>query len=202
MRMTLRVLPATRALQGLLEQAGIPLKLVPGGEHYMDEFLPELLRDAPTIGAARSVLVEVPFRSGPELLPPMVAAFAHLGLTPLIAHPERCRAFEPAIREQRLRGALSLVLGKPKPQGLEATEVVAMQGYGCRFQGNLGSFAGFYGSDVKERALLFLRNGVYSCLGSDAHRSEQLEEILSAGFAAVVAEVGEEAASDLLKGMG
>lgn len=196
-----RVASTTRTLQGLLEQAGIPLRLIPGGEHYVDEFLPEQLRDAPTIGAAKSVLVEVPFQSGPELLPPMLAAFAHLGLTPLIAHPERCRAFEPAVTEQGLRGALSLVMGKPKPQGLEANQVVAIKEQGCRFQGNLGSFSGYYGREVKERALLFLRHGVYSCLGSDAHRNEGLEGILSGGLAAVVAEVGEEAASELLKGL-
>lgn len=195
-----RVASATRALQGHLDDAGIPLKLVPGGEHYTDEFLPDLLRDVPTIGAAKSVLVEIPFRSGPELVSPMLAAFAHLGLTPLIAHPERCKAFEPAVKEQGLRGALSFVLGKQKEQDLKDSEVVRLRQSGCLFQGNLGSFAGHYGSEVRERALLFLKHDVYSCLGSDAHRTERLSEMLAAGLATVVSAVGEEKAFELLRG--
>lgn len=195
-----RVLRATRIMQGLLDNAGIPLKLVAGCEHYMDEFLTELLPDAATIGPAKCVLVEVPFRSGPELLRPMVASFTRLGLTPLIAHPERCKAFEPAVKEQGLRGALSFVMGKPKVQDLEGSEVARLRQSGCLFQGNLGSFAGQYGSEIQERALLFLKHGIYSCLGSDAHRTERLSEMLAAGFAAVASSVGEEKAFELLRG--
>jgi len=189
-----RVTQTARSLQCLLDQAGIPLRLIPGGEHYLDEFLPDLLPGALAFGSSRSLLVEVPFRSGTELLHPMVASFLQHGLTPLIAHPERCRAFEP------VHGALSFLLGRYKSEDLEGSAVLTLQQAGCRFQGNLGSFAGYYGSEIKERALLFLKHGVYSCLGSDAHRSEHLEEMLSSGFAAVVAEVGEEAALGLLRG--
>jgi len=195
-----RVARATRIMQCLLDQAGIPLELVAGGELYADEFLSEQLSGAPTIGAARCVLVEVPFRGGAELLRPMVATFARLGLTPMIAHPERCKAFEPAVKEQGLRGALSFVLGKAKVQDLDGSEVAGLRQGGCRFQGNLGSFAGHYGGEVRERALLFLRAGIYSCLGSDAHRTEHLAGMLTDGLAAVVEAVGEEKASELLRG--
>jgi len=195
-----RVSQTTRSLQRKLDEAGILLRLIPGGEHYLDEFLSDQLPGAPAFGPSRYLLVEVPFRSGSEMLQPMVASFLQHGLTPLIAHPERCRAFEPLVREQGLRGALSFVLGKQKPEDLEGSPIPSLQESGCRFQGNLGSFAGLYGSEVKERALLFLQKGVYSCLGSDAHRSEHLEEMLDAGSAAVVAEVGEKVASALLRG--
>lgn len=196
-----RVARLTQIVQGLLDAEGIPLRLAAGCEHYLDEFLPEALADASTIGPGRSVLVEVPFRAGPELLGPLESSFTHLSLTPLVAHPERCRAFEPALREQGLRGALSLVLGRPRPDGMEGSEILPMKARGCRFQANLGSFAGVYGKEVKERALLFLRNGVYSCLGSDAHRPEGLEEMLITGLAVVVAELGEDAAKNLLRGL-
>lgn len=197
-----RVVQLTRSLQQQLEQAGIPLQLIPGNEHYLDEFLPELLPDALRVGSSRSILVEVPFRSGPELLRPMVAGLSRLGLTPLIAHPERCRAFEPEVKEHGLRGALSFVLGKQKVHDLEGSEVVALQRAGCGFQGNLGSFAGFYGKEIQERALLFLGHGIYTCLGSDAHRTEGLSEMLAAGFTEVVSAVGEEKALELLRGGG
>lgn len=194
------VIRATRTMQGILDHAGIPLKLLAGGEHYLDEFLPELLPGAPTTGDAKCVLVEAPFGAGPELLRPMVATFTRLGLTPLIAHPERCKAFEPAVKEQGLRGRLSFVLGRQKAADLEGAEIARLRQSGCHFQGNLGSFAGYYGSEVKERALLFLRHGIYSCLGSDAHRSEQLKDMLAAGIAAVASAVGEEKALELLRG--
>ena len=71
---------------------------------------------------------------------------------------------------------------------------------GCRFQGNLGSFAGMYGDEIQQRAILFLKQGVYSCLGSDSHRSADLETMLYTGYGVIVAEIGESAAADLLAG--
>lgn len=196
-----RVASATHTMQGVLDAAGIQLKLEPGCEHYLDEFFPELLAGARTIDAAKGVLVEVPFQAGPERLRPMVSAFTRLRLTPLIAHPERCKAFEPPVKEHGLRGALSFVLGKQKAADMDAAEIVRLRQTGCLFQGNLGSFAGLYGSEVKERALLFLRHGIYSCLGSDAHNSEKLEETLDKGVDAIKSAIGEEAALELLRGL-
>ena len=196
-----RVLRATHIMQGLLEEAGIGLKLIASTEHYFDEFLPDALPDALRAGNPKLVLVEVPFGGGTELLPPLVACFSRHGLTPLIAHPERCRAFVPEEREHGWRGAFSSVLGKPKPAAdLQDSQVTLLRQAGCRFQGNLGSFAGYYGRTVRERALLFLKNGVYSCLGSDAHRSDHLRETLNLGLEAVVETVGEEGAIQLLSG--
>lgn len=197
-----RVNGAVSVLQGHIDDAGISLQLVPGCEHYLDAFLPELLLE--TVHARpedRLMLVEVPFRDGPELLPPMVERFFRLGLQPLIAHPERCRAFEPPVREHGLHGALCSVMGWQKtPELSDHSTIVAMKRAGCAFQGNLGSFAGRYGSEVRERALLFLRHGLYSCIGSDAHRREGLAEMLQKGRETVVAEVGEETAKALLRG--
>ena len=195
-----RVTKTTHSLQRLLDEAGIELRLIPGGEHYLDEFLPDQLPGAMAFGPYRCLLVEVPFGSGSEMLKPMVSCFSEHGLTPLIAHPERCRAFEPVVREQGLRGALSFVLGRNKAEDPDCSALLTLRKAGCRFQGNLGSFAGFYGSEIKERALLFLKEGVYSCLGSDAHRSEHLSKMLTAGFEAVVSAVGDEAAMRLLCG--
>lgn len=195
-----RVTHAVHAMQRLLDQAGISLRLIPGNEHYLDAYLPEMLPTALRVGASRYLLVEVPFGAGPEMLCPMVESFSMHGLTPLIAHPERCRAFEPVPREHGLRGAFSFVLGKQQAANLEGTEIVALQQLGCRFQGNLGSFAGYYGREIQERALLFLKEGVYSCLGSDAHRSEQLRDMLIAGVTVIESAVGEEKALELLRG--
>jgi protein-tyrosine phosphatase len=195
-----RVRQATLSLQQLLDREGVPLRLFPGTEHYLDEFLVDQLDDAAAIDS-RYLLVEAPFRSGDEMIHPMVAGVKRKGLVPLFAHPERCRVFDPVLRNTGRRGPFSFLSRAPKEIEMDpGSLVLTLREAGCRFQGNLGSFSGWYGKDVKDKALLFLRNGVYSCLGSDAHRSEELETRLSVGYRAVAAEVGEEGAKRLMAG--
>ncbi|QWV99214.1 phosphoesterase [Geomonas nitrogeniifigens] len=195
-----RVIRAVHIMQRRLDEEGIPLHLVPGNEHYLDQYLPEMLPGALRAGTSRYLLVEVPFHAGTELLRPMVQTFSRHGLAPLIAHPERCAAFDPATAGGGFRVALSLVFGKEPEHQMGDSEIVALKRLGCRFQGNLGSFAGYYGYEVRERALLFLRHGLYSCLGTDAHRGEHLWDMLVAGYAVVESVLGEQESRDLLRG--
>ncbi|QXE92147.1 phosphoesterase [Geomonas subterranea] len=195
-----RVIRAVQLMQRRLDEEGISLRLVPGNEHYLDQYLPELLPGGLRAGNSRYLLVEVPFQAGPELLRPIVQTFSKHGLAPLIAHPERCRAFDPAAKKGGLWGALSLALGKESEPDLADSGIVELKRSGCRFQGNLGSFAGYYGYEVRERALLFLRHGLYSCLGTDAHSGEKLWDMLVAGYAVVESVLGEAATHDLLRG--
>ena len=194
------IVSATFSLQRLLNAEGIGLRLVPGTEHYLDEFLPELLPGAGTVATSRYLLVEVPFRCGSEILPATVSTIFESGLTPLFAHPERCAVFEPGVKEQKPRGALSFLQKSRNVLDMEGSLICTLMHSGCRFQGNLGSFAGAYGAEVKQRAILFLKNGIYSCLGSDAHRSERLAATLAAGWQTVTEAVGEETACRLLTG--
>jgi protein-tyrosine phosphatase len=196
-----RVTQETKAMQLLLDDAGIPLQLIPSTEHYMDGHLLDQLPRALTTGPRRHLLVETPFSSGAEMLPAMVAGLLERGLTPILAHPERCSVFYPQGEDEGFLASFSQVLGRSKTPGLEEDALVLrMRAAGCRFQGNLGSFAGSYGKEVKQRALLFLEHGVYGCLGSDAHRSGSLAKMLDDGLQAVVETVGEEAAFRLLSG--
>lgn len=194
-----KVVQAVRLLQRQVHEAGINLRLVPSTEHYLDEFLLDQLPDVLTTGAKRLLLVESPFSSGGELLPSMVSGLIGRGIVPIIAHPERCLAFD--VREEG-RGAFSFFAGRARKTDLQGTMVTTLRNAGCRYQGNLGSFAGAYGIDIKQRALLFLKEGLYSCLGSDAHRSDRLERTLSAGLETVIATIGEEAAHALMAGAG
>jgi protein-tyrosine phosphatase len=195
-----RVREATASMQQLLDREGVPLRLFPGTEHYLDEFLIDQLDDAAAI-ESRYLLVEAPFRSGDELIHPMVAGVKQKGLVPLFAHPERCRAFDPVLRNTGRRGPFSFLSRTPNEPAMDPLSLVlSLREAGCRFQGNLGSFSGWYGNEIREKALLFLRHGVYSCLGSDAHRSEELQTRLAAGYRAVSAEVGEEGARRLMAG--
>ena len=193
-----RVSKATRTMQGILDQEGIPLLLVPGTEHYLDEYLVELLPGALTVASSRYLLVEAPFRSEREFVAALAQGVLRHGVTPLFAHPERCSPFAPSKAQE---GLASRLWGKKKEPEMEGSLVMELRDAGCLFQGNLGSFAGYYGVEVKERALLFLRHGVYSCIGSDAHRSEGLAALLESGYEAVAAAIGEEEAKRLLRGI-
>jgi protein-tyrosine phosphatase len=195
-----RVRQATASLQRVLDGAGIPLRLLCGTEHYLDEFLIDQL-DGALVAESRYLLVEAPFRSGAEMIPAMVAGVKQRGLIPLFAHPERCTVFDPLPGKGGRRGPFSFLSRTPKEPELEPNSLVlTLREGGCRFQGNLGSFAGWYGNEIRRKALLFLRHGVYSCLGSDAHRPEELTARLTAGYSAVAAELGAEGARRLLAG--
>jgi len=188
------------ALQKHLQDAQIPLTLVPGTEHYFDEYLSEMLPGALTVGASGYLLVEVPFRANGDLIPSLVALLRSQRLLPLFAHPERCHAFQPALRDEGILGALSSVLGRRREPDLTGSLVLELKQMGCKFQGNIGSFAGVYGSVIKQRAIMFLKNGVYCCLGSDAHTWQGLDAILASGIDTIVATVGQDEAKNLLKG--
>jgi len=49
----------------------------------------------------------------------------------------------------------------------------------CQFQGNLGSFAGYYGERSLASAERMREMGLYSCFGSDGHNVEGLQAVLS-----------------------
>ncbi|GFO69211.1 tyrosine-protein phosphatase YwqE [Geomonas limicola] len=188
------------ALQEEISDAGIPVRLVAGTEHYFDEYLLDLVPAALTVGGSRYLLVEIPFRAPGDLVPAMVVQLRRQGVLPLFAHPERCAAFAPPRQDAGLFGALGSVFGMRKETSLEGSLVLDLKQSGCKFQGNIGSFAGVYGAVVRQRSIILLKNGIYSCLGSDAHTSQGLAAILESGLDTVRATVGETAARQLLTG--
>ena len=151
-----QVAGAVAALQEELLAADIPLQLLPGMEYYLDEFFLEQVELLP-LGNSRSVLVEAPAQAVSEVVRAGLTKVLELGLTPLIAHPERSEVFS--------RPAFADVVGE-----------------GCLLQANLGSFTGFYGPQVQRRAYQLLRDGVYARFGSDGHDASGLSMILPAAW--------------------
>ena len=186
-------------LQHRITRAGIPLLLAPATEYYFDEFLLAAL-DHPLLLNESMLLVEMPPSAMETVVPDVLAQVIRGGYTPLIAHPERSPIFALAETESSLADfslltlLRSLVIGKKREEHLPETELppflLRLRSMGCRFQGNIGSFAGIYGESAKENALLFLREGIYDCLGSDAHRPNQLSAWLTEGLGVVREIVG------------
>src|SRR5512133_863236 len=174
-------------LQNRLTDNGIPLTLLPGREYCLDEYLLDYLHDPLPLGDSRLILVEIPPRTAVDMARQLLYGIVRSGFTPVIAHPERCQLLEPDVRDRGLFGALKRVLAGPGRGGHEYDRGDAtgnqfldyLRDLGCSFQGNLGSFTGFYGRRVKEVAEALRSRGIYDRYGSDLHAAEQAERILT-----------------------
>ena len=179
---------ATRELQGVLDRADIPLVLVPGMEYYVDEFLLDALAD-PLLLPGNVFLVEASPRCDPQFILETLYQAIRRGFTPLIAHPERCEVFTKEGNGQNkgfsgIKNLLWPFNSKFKAQSSELEEASLLHSLGsmgCKFQGNLGSFAGFYGERVKHQAERLRTAGVYTHYGSDLHAAKHVAMLPATG---------------------
>ena len=164
-----KVRSATGLLQEALDRAKIPVKLVPGFEYYLDEFLLDALAE-PLLLPGNLLLVEIPPRSDRNFVTDMLHQVLRRGITPLIAHPERCELLSTEVGTGKKGwSVLALFTSKPQPGEAEAPLLGSLRTMGCKFQANLGSFAGLYGERVRRQAQAFQASGLYSHYGSDLH---------------------------------
>lgn len=78
-------------LQAELHRAGIPLQVLAGGETFLSPDLPRLVREGvvPTIAGTHWLLIETPIDHKPFYLEHVFFELLTMGITPLLAHPER-----------------------------------------------------------------------------------------------------------------
>ena len=165
------------ALQTELFRKKIDLQLYPGREYYLDEFFTDHLKDPLLLGETRLILVEIPEILQADFIKSSFFRLKSSGFTPLIAHPERCRLLElPQPPKKGLSALLDTINSKLKTNNTEpekASLLTYLMEIGCTFQGNLGSFAGFYGERVRRKAEQFRAAGLYTHYGSDLHSIRQ-----------------------------
>ncbi len=191
-----------------LETVGVDLILYPGSEYYLDEYLLKGLKDCVTFHGSQFLLVEISNHMTVEFILEACYRIRCRGWFPVIAHPERCRALELPKSAKTVLTERSEVRGSRfkqlanidhrAPNGPSNTVISYLLDIGCRFQGNIGSFAGIYGESVRGRAITYLRGGFYSCLGSDAHNSRNLGEWLAKGLHEIEWDIGSEGLRELL----
>jgi protein-tyrosine phosphatase len=148
-------------LQALLEGRRIPLRLHPGAEHRLDGALLERIGqgDVRPLGPGPWVLVEAPHSLPLPGLEQLIFRLQIAGQRVLVAHPERCRAFED-------------------DHGLARRLTEA----GCALQLEIGALAGHYGRPAKKLAQRLLGDGLYSVAASDVHRPQSAEKLLTEGL--------------------
>ncbi len=91
------------------------------------------------------ILIELPQYLLPEGWLDVLDSIRACGLRPLLAHPERYLRL------------------------LSEGDLTDLHARGLRYQGNLGSLAGLYGSQVQRLARRLHKSGLYTTWGTDAH---------------------------------
>ncbi len=134
-------------LRGALEREGIALTLGRNAENVLDDgFLTTLGTPAARmLGAGRVVLVELPYTAPVPALPAILFRIRAKGVTPVLAHPERCLEFER------------------KGRAAEAVRA------GALLQLDVGALTGRYGGTAKKLARTFLDEGLYALGATDLH---------------------------------
>ena len=148
-------------LRAALAAEEIPLEVLPGGEiaiWRLPDLDGEALR-ALALGGGPYLLVESPFSPAIGDFEPMVLDLYQRGHRVLLAHPERCPAFQKT--PSRLEGLVDS---------------------GALVQLTAGSMTGEFGSTVRRFAVEILREGLAHVIASDAHDSVRRPPGLRVGF--------------------
>lgn len=173
------VLSRLAALQARLDAENIAIKLLPGREHYMDEFFADYLKEALPLGDTRFILVEIPDYVPAEFVRETCYSIRRRGYIPMIAHPERCTLLAVSSFPEARERTMSSFNAKPKTQHSDL--LFYLKEIGCAFQGNLGSFSGQYGESVRSTAERLRADGCYTHYGTDLHSSRNFKHVTTRG---------------------
>ena len=147
-------------LQAELDNARVPLAILPGGEiNLTPDFMSSDPDEVVTYGMlGRHVLIDLWAERLPAHFDPSVRWFQSRGLTVILAHPERMRAVQDAPELAQHFAELGVLL-----------------------QGNFQCFGDPPHAHTRATAERFLREGRYFMLGTDLHGPESLA-VRWAGF--------------------
>jgi protein-tyrosine phosphatase len=166
-----------RELEAALARERIPLTLARNAENVLDaDFLSRLgTPEARLLGeGGRYVLVELPYTAPVPALLDILFRIRLKGVTPLIAHPERCLEFER--------------------KGRAADAVRA----GALLQLDIGALIGRYGSTARKLAGSLLEAGLYAVAATDLHAPVGARDWVGRSLAELEGRAGERAVQQLL----
>jgi protein-tyrosine phosphatase len=161
-----RIAEGVTEVNAALEQEGVALEVLPGAEIAMTRAaeLPEDELRALRLGGGPYLLVECPLSPAAVGFEPIATRLADRGHRILLAHPERCPAFQRA------------------PAGYEALIAQGMLG-----QVTAGALVGRFGRHVQAFAHRLLREGLAHDVSSDGHSAVHRPpsirpELVAAGY--------------------
>ena len=132
----------------IIRESGVGLTLELGMENHLSPDLPAEIAAgrALTMNGSRYILVEMPFFGRPDWIEDALSGVQRLGLTPVLAHPERIESFQ-------------------QDPGLLASFVER----GMLSQITAGSLVGHWGGPVKDFTHELIRMGLAHVMASDTH---------------------------------
>lgn len=153
------ILKGLKAVQKAVKKAGIDVELDAAAEYMIDDQFRDKVEagELLTFPDGRHVLVEFSFVGAPPHAHEDLFVLQTKGFTPILAHPERYAFFHGDMQKYR-----------------------ELKDYGCRFQLNLLSLAGYYGYDVKRNAEILLQEGYFEFAGTDLHHQRHLKALQAA----------------------
>lgn len=171
-----QILAQVNRLQGLLDEQGVRLRVLPGGDVRVEPEIIAKVRSGDVLTLAdrgRHVLVELPH----EVCLPLERLLADLstaGLTAILSHPERNAALMA-----------------------QAGAVRSLIEAGCLIQITGASLTGTFGVRARGAAESLVQQGLVHFVASDAHSPRARPPILSRAFERVVALAGRELAVEV-----
>jgi len=168
---------AVHDLQLRLDDAGIPLLLVPGADnHVVHDFVAGLRAGhLLTLADTRYVLVEPPHHVAPPRLDELFFSIAAAGYVPVLTHPERLTWIKPHY---------------------ELIERLATSGVWMQI--TAGALAGSFGKSARYWAERMLDEGLVHILATDAHDTEKRPPNLALGRDYAARRVGAAEAENLV----
>lgn len=149
------------SLNSSLGDAGIPVEVLPGAEvalSWLGELGDGELADA-ALGDGPALLVESPYTGDVPLLEEQLFDLQVKGFQPLLAHPERCPAFQA--RPERL---------------------AALVDHGVRCSITAASLAGRLGQPARRLSIELVAHGLVHDVSTDAHDTRRRPPRLREGF--------------------
>lgn len=138
----------------LQQAAGQSILIRAAAEHMLDEDFESLLAHKNLLLLKDNmVLVEMSYYSKSPQLQVYLFNMQNQGYKPILAHPERYQYYTRLSEYQDLKKR------------------------GCSFQLNLLSLSDHYGSEVRRKAEMLLKKGLYDYAGTDAHHVMHLKKI-------------------------
>ena len=161
-----------------IQEEGLNLTLALGMENHLDIDLPKDVEEgrALPINNSKYILVEMPWFGRPIYLEQVLFEIQAMGLTPILAHPERLEIFQS------------------DPEFL-----VNLVERGMLTQITAGSLLGYFNRNVRKFTVQLFKNNLVHILASDCHFSAGTRSPkLSPGFDAAVKLVGYDRAAKMV----
>ncbi len=160
-------------LQSVLDEQGIPLKVVPGVETYIAPDLIQHLKEerAFTLNGSRYLLIELPLHSWPLYTEQVLFEVQVQGLVPIVAHAARYLEVQE-----------------------DPNRILGLVERGALVQLTAGSLTGQFGRRARDTARRLLEHNLAHLIASDSHSARSRPPRLTPGVEVAAEIIGPERA--------